>query len=109
MVLALVACGDDGKDPVGPIDPDNPGNTETEITDDELFAGLDRNMSASLDVMVWSGDGQYYTDIGHQTFEPAEMTGQNVAALYAVAKEFNKIFPNVKINLFPLTSYLPSI
>ena len=65
------------------------------LTDADLFAGLDFNMSASLDVMVWSGDGNYYTDLGHMEIAPADMTGQNVAAIYAVAKEFNKIFPNV--------------
>ena len=98
MVLTLVACNNET-----PPDP-NPnlpgGNENQQTTDADLFKGLDFNMSASLDVMVWSGDGKYYEDIGHQTLEPANITGQNVAALYAVAKEFNKLFPNVKINLY---------
>lgn len=91
--LGLTACNDNPN-------PNGGNESNADATDAELFAGLDFNMSASLDIMVWSGDGKYYEDLGHQNWEPADMTGQNVAAVYAVAKEFNKIFPNVKINLY---------
>ena len=102
MIIFFVSCGESTKQPT--LIPTE-GNTTTptisgELTDADLFEGLDFNMSASLDVMVWSGDGQYYEDLGKMDIAPADMTGQNVAAIYAVAKEFNKIFPNVKINLY---------
>ena len=90
--IGFAACNDSPSD--------DGGDSLATATDAELFAGLDFNMSASLDVMVWSGDGKYYQDLGHQDIPVSSMTGQNVAALYAVAKEFNKIFPNVKINLY---------
>ena len=53
--------------------------------------------------MVWSGDSVYYEDIGKKTWDASEITTQNVAAIYAMAKEFNKMYPNVKINLWAKT------
>lgn len=52
-----------------------------------------------LTVMVWAGDGQHHEDIGHQEWAPNEISGFNTAMIYAIAKEFNKTYPNIKINL----------
>jgi len=64
------------------------------------YTELDTNISGELSVMVWSGDGQYYEDIGHMTLNPEDITAQNVASVYAMAKKFNETYPNVKINLY---------
>ncbi|MDR0292840.1 MAG: hypothetical protein LBH95_01645 [Oscillospiraceae bacterium] len=58
------------------------------------------DVSAELTIMMWAGDGSYMQDIGHKDYAPEDLTGQNQAAAYAVAKEFNKLYPNVKINIF---------
>lgn len=91
-VFGLVSCGETGQ-PTG----DQPSVPATDL---ERFNGLTADASGSLDVMVWSGDGQYYEDLGHQNWEAKDIKGQNVAALYATAKEFNKLFPKVKINVY---------
>lgn len=92
MAISLAACdkGGNGSSSTG-------GGT---VTDLERFNNLAADTTATLDIMVWSGDGQYHEDLGHKDLKPSELKGQNVAAIYAVAKEFNKIFPNIKINLF---------
>lgn len=64
------------------------------------YVELDPATSGELSIMVWSGDGQYYEDIGHQTLEAENITAQNVASVYAMAKKFNEKYPNVKINLY---------
>lgn len=64
------------------------------------YEALDSGISGSIDVMVWSGSGTYMEDIGHQNLTPADLKGQNEAALYALAKEFNKTYPNIKINVY---------
>jgi hypothetical protein len=64
------------------------------------YEALNSEISGTIDVMVWSGSGQYMEDLGHQDLEPANLTGQNEAAIYALAKEFNKTYPNIKINVF---------
>ena len=50
--------------------------------------------------MLWAGDSKYYEDLGHQDLTKDDITSQNVAATYAVAKAFNEKYPNVKINLW---------
>lgn len=50
--------------------------------------------------MCWSGDSVYHEDIGHQNLAPEDLTTQNYAMLYAMAKKFNEIYPNLKINLY---------
>lgn len=64
------------------------------------YEALDKSISGEIDVMLWSGSGQYLEDIGHQNLTPADLTGQNEASVYAMAKEFNKTYPNIKINVF---------
>jgi len=65
-----------------------------------LYKSLDPNTSGDISIMVWSGDSVYYENIGAMEWAPEDITSQNVAAIYALAKEFNKIYPNVKINLW---------
>jgi len=75
----------------------------SEPAKEPLYKSLDPNTSGTIDIMVWSGDSVYYEDIGKKTWEASEITTQNVAAIYAMAKEFNKMYPNVKINLWAKT------
>ncbi len=64
------------------------------------YQPLDPNIEGELTVMLWSGDGTYMEDIGNKDLLPEEIGGYNQAAAYATAKAFNKIYPNVKINVF---------
>jgi maltose-binding protein MalE len=61
------------------------------------------DIAGEVTIMMWSGDGSFMQDIGHKNYAPEEILGQNQAAAYAVAKEFNKIYPNVKINIYAKT------
>jgi len=81
LSLALVACGKD---------------------DEPKYVGVDSEISGEIDVMLWSGSGERFVDIGHQNLTADDFTAQNDAAAYAVAKEFNEIYPNVKINILAL-------
>lgn len=67
--------------------------------DGEVYKGLPRDYSATLDILLWNGDGEYHQDIGSKNWKPEDITGQNVAAIYAVAKAFKTKFPNIKINV----------
>jgi hypothetical protein len=64
------------------------------------YTPLATNVSGEITIMMWSGDGAFLQDIGHKNYAPQDLLGQNQAAAYAVAKEFNKIYPNVKINIY---------
>ena len=64
------------------------------------YKALDASQSGEIDIMLWSGDGMYYTDLGHQNWAPEDIAGQNVASVYAMAKKFNETYPNIKINLY---------
>jgi ABC-type glycerol-3-phosphate transport system substrate-binding protein len=61
------------------------------------------NVTAELNLMMWSGDNRYWLDIGGQNLRPNDLMAQNVAACYATAKEFKKLYPNIKINLYAKT------
>ena len=63
------------------------------------YVGLDSEISGQIDLLLWSGSGDYLEDIGHQDLDVDELLAQNDAAAYYVAKEFNKIYPNVTINV----------
>src|SRR5690606_20820808 len=63
------------------------------------YEALDTGISGEITVMVWSGSGQYFEDIGHMNLTSADLTKQNDAAVYAMAKAFNEKYPNIKINL----------
>lgn len=64
------------------------------------YDGVDTGIEGEITVMLWSGDNSYMEDIGRRKIPPEELRGQNQAAAYAVAREFNRIYPNVKINVF---------
>lgn len=83
----------------------------------EEYVGLDPNVTGRIDLLLWSGTGTYWADLGNQDlvgFCPAEgeegyvegceadLLGQNDAAAYAVAKKFNEMYPNVTINVLAL-------
>jgi ABC-type glycerol-3-phosphate transport system substrate-binding protein len=58
------------------------------------------NVSTELTIMMWAGDAKYYRDIGSMDLTRDDLTAVNVAAAYATAKEFKKLYPNVKINFY---------
>lgn len=64
------------------------------------YKALSSEISGEITVMLWSGSGKYMEDIGHQNLTAADLTGQNEASVYAMAKTFNKSYPNIKINVF---------
>ncbi len=66
--------------------------------------GLDTGISGQIDLMLWSGSGTYYEDLGKLDLGVDDFVAQNDAAAYAVAKEFNKTYPNVKINFLGMTN-----
>ena len=65
------------------------------------YEALDTGVSGEITYVSWSGDGSpTMFDIGHQELTADDLPNQVYAALYATAKEFNKIYPNVKINVW---------
>lgn len=118
-VGTLTACGNGGGDqPGGGSQADsgqqsqqesqggadaNGGNTgggET-VNATPFYMTLDPNVSGEIDIMTWSGDGLYHADMGHWDADPeTDLTGGNVAMIYAMAKKFNEMYPNVKVNLY---------
>jgi hypothetical protein len=67
------------------------------------YEGLDTEVSGQVDLLLWSGSGTYWEDLGHQNLTEADLFAQNDAAAYYVAKEFNEIYPNVEINVLALS------
>ncbi len=65
-----------------------------------FYKTLDPNVTGEVSIMVWSGDSVYYEDIGKMDWAPENITSQNVAAVYGMAKAFNALYPNVKVNLW---------
>lgn len=66
-----------------------------------FYLTLDPQVSGDIDIMTWSGDNLYHEDLGH--WDPdveTELTASNVAMIYAMAKKFNEMYPNVRINLY---------
>lgn len=68
-----------------------------------LTTGLASDTTADISIMTWSGDSKYYEDIGSMDLSTDKLTSQNVAQVYAVAKQFKKLYPNIKINLWAKT------
>lgn len=64
------------------------------------YKALDTGISGEISIMVWSGSGGYHDDIGKKDYAVTDLTHQNDAAVYAMAKKFNEKYPNVKINLY---------
>jgi len=70
------------------------------LTGCSSYKALDKKITGEITMMLWSGDGTYIEDLGHKELTPADLKGQNNAAVYAVAKAFNAVYPNVKINVY---------
>lgn len=64
------------------------------------YKTLESDIEGEITIMLWSGDGSYMEDIGRREIPAEELKGQNQAAAYATAQAFNKLYPNVKINVF---------
>ena len=102
-VSTLAGCGNGDSGNAGNNDTPASGSADGAGSSDgasSSYVELDTNMEGDISIMVWSGDSQYYEDIGHQSLEPEDITAQNVASIYAMAKKFNETYPNVKINLY---------
>lgn len=64
------------------------------------YQALDTDIVGEVSVMLWSGDGNYVEDIGSLNLQPEDLTGQNQATVYAIAKAFKVKYPNVKVNVY---------
>lgn len=62
--------------------------------------GIESDVDVEISLISWAGDGVYYGDIGHTNLSVEDLTNPKVAAVYASAKAFNELFPNVKINYY---------
>ena len=116
VVGTLAGCGDGGNDPSGGDNPTQQGGGQTGGNTDDgsgtggggetanttpFYMTLDPNVTGEIDIMTWSGDSMYHADMGHWDPDPeTELTSGNVAMVYAMAKKFNEMYPNVKINLY---------
>lgn len=94
--MMLTGCGKDG----GSSD----GGNANEIG---VTTGLAADTEGEVSIMVWSGDGEYYEDIGNpdskagkKLSDSSKITASNVAQVYAVAQKFHEAYPNIKINLW---------
>lgn len=109
MVMAMfTACGNTGTDngassTPAPTTAAGGDSSEPTATTAPAYETLDANITGDISIMVWSGDSVYYEDIGHKDWAAEDITTQNVAAVYSVAKAFNEKYPNVKINLWAKT------
>lgn len=72
-----------------------------------ITTGLKADTEGEVSIMVWSGDGEYYEDIGNpnskagkKLSDAKKIVAQNVAQVYAVAKKFCEAFPNIRVNLW---------
>ncbi|MBN1624404.1 MAG: extracellular solute-binding protein, partial [Clostridia bacterium] len=102
-VAFFAGCSNQGETPVASESPTATAKPTATPTPEPQYEQLDPNIEGDLTIMMWSGDGTYMEDIGHKDLAPEELGGFNQAAAYAVAKEFNKLYPNVKINIFAKT------
>lgn len=79
---------------------DADAEADASVEEEKAFIELDPSIEGDISIMVWSGDGQYYEDIGSMDWAPEDITAQNVASVYSMAKKFKETYPNVKINLY---------
>ena len=73
---------------------------QAEPTAEVLWKNMDPETTGEIFVMCWSGDSVFHEDLGSKDLAPEDITTQNVAAIYGMAKEFKEFYPNVKINLW---------
>lgn len=96
LMVALIGC--DKKTTTTTTKASTAPTTTVDLANVQSDTGLDRNVVAEIDIVLWSGDGSYLEDMGHKDYTPDDLLAQNNAAAYAVSKAFNEIYPNVKIN-----------
>jgi len=90
-MLTFAACGRND---------DNGGNRGPAV-DPQTFVGIPTDTEGSVNVMLIAGNDAWWPNIGQMNLGPDDFAGaMNVAAIHAVAREFNQIFPNVEINLW---------
>ncbi len=94
FALAMVACGGNGTDTTTNV------STTTTTAEEVVEYAIDFDTEATINVISWAGDGLYYDDIGHTNLSVVDLKNPKVASMYANAKEFNKLFPNIKINYY---------
>lgn len=96
--LSMTGCGKDGNN-------SNEGGKDgsNALGASGVTSQLDKNVEGDISIMTWAGDSKDYKDIGHMDLDKDKLSSLNVAALYAVAKEFNKVYPNIKINVWAKT------
>jgi len=116
-VLAfLVACGGGNNNDGGGNEPttndtttnqvgtattpaDTGNNAGTEVA--HAHPDFDDSIVGELYIMTWHGHGYLTRNAGHQDFHYTEKPGGlNFASLYATARVFNEIWPNVTINIY---------
>ena len=95
--MVLTGCGDS----------DKKGSDKKSGDDLGITTGLAKDTTGEVSIMVWSGDGEYYEDIGNpdsaagkKLSDPKKIVASNVAQVYAVAQKFHESYPNIKINLW---------
>ncbi len=98
FLFLLVGCGESTTTTTTTTTASTGTTTTTELTNIESDTGLDKNVTGIIDIVLWSGSGTTYYDLGHQDYTPEQLPAQNDAAAYAVAKAFNEIYPNITIN-----------
>lgn len=62
-------------------------------------SGLSADAEGEITVMLYNGDGKTYEDLGHQELATGDIKDRKLGMMYAIAKEFNKSYPNIKINV----------
>ncbi|MDX9691643.1 MAG: hypothetical protein RBT45_04245, partial [Acholeplasmataceae bacterium] len=95
VLFVAAACQEDE-----PTDPTVVPTEPTVVPTEPAYDALPTDVNGNISIMLWSGDGSYIEDIGSLDLEPADLAGQNNATIYAVAKAFNLIYPNVKVNVY---------
>jgi ABC-type glycerol-3-phosphate transport system substrate-binding protein len=65
-------------------------------------SGVISDVAGELTLMMCARDGNYWVDIGSQNLTQDDLTSTNVAAAYATAKEYKKLYPNIKINIYAI-------
>ena len=103
--ILLIACGGATTTPPG-LDNEAPGGTSATTPE------LDRNVSGEITIITWSGSGTFFENIGNMNLTAADLTNGQDAAMFATARAFNEVFPNVVVNYYgriggPHQDYIP--
>ncbi|MCL2603877.1 MAG: hypothetical protein FWD90_05300 [Defluviitaleaceae bacterium] len=88
--LTLAACGRREEEPVDPV---------TLLGTDAIMS-LPADTTGEVTVFMWSGSGAFLRDVGRVHIAPEDIMGQNEGAIIATAREFNKLYPNIVVNVY---------